>query len=60
MFVFMDPVRTERLCRALAQRIAQAYGATAGLSRRARYPQLSAGPPAAGTRLNSGDKAWQS
>ena len=27
MFVFMDPVRTERLCRALAQRIAQAYGA---------------------------------
>jgi orotate phosphoribosyltransferase len=27
MFVFMDPARTERLCRALAQRIAQAYGA---------------------------------
>jgi orotate phosphoribosyltransferase len=26
MFVFMDPVRTERLCRALAQRIAEAYG----------------------------------
>ena len=26
MFVFMDPARTERLCRALAERIAQAYG----------------------------------
>ena len=26
MFVFMDPARTERLCRALAQRIAEAYG----------------------------------
>jgi len=26
MFVFMDPVRTERLCRALAQRIREAYG----------------------------------
>jgi orotate phosphoribosyltransferase len=27
MFVFMDPVRTERLCRALAERILEAYGA---------------------------------
>ncbi len=27
MFVFMDPVRTERLCRALAQRIVHTYGA---------------------------------
>jgi orotate phosphoribosyltransferase len=27
MFVFMDPVRTERLCRALAERIAEVYGA---------------------------------
>ncbi len=27
MFVFMDPARTERLCRALARRIADAYGA---------------------------------
>jgi orotate phosphoribosyltransferase len=27
MFVFMDPARTERLCRALAQRIREAYGA---------------------------------
>ena len=27
MSVFMDPARTERLCRALAQRIAAAYGA---------------------------------
>jgi orotate phosphoribosyltransferase len=26
MFVFMDPARTERLCRALAQRIEGAYG----------------------------------
>ena len=26
MFVFMDPARTERLCRALAHRIADAYG----------------------------------
>jgi orotate phosphoribosyltransferase len=26
MFVFMDPVRTERLCRALAERIRQAFG----------------------------------
>jgi orotate phosphoribosyltransferase len=26
MFVFMDPARTERLCRALAQRIEAAYG----------------------------------
>ena len=26
MFVFMDPARTERLCRALAQRIGEAYG----------------------------------
>lgn len=26
MFVFMDPVRTERLCRALAEKIAQAFG----------------------------------
>jgi orotate phosphoribosyltransferase len=26
MFVFMDPARTERLCRALAERINQAYG----------------------------------
>ena len=26
MFVFMDPARTERLCRALAERIAEAYG----------------------------------
>jgi orotate phosphoribosyltransferase len=26
MFVFMDPARTERLCRALAQRITDAYG----------------------------------
>jgi orotate phosphoribosyltransferase len=26
MFVFMDPARTERLCRALAQRIEEAYG----------------------------------
>jgi orotate phosphoribosyltransferase len=26
MFVFMDPARTERLCRALARRIAEAYG----------------------------------
>ena len=27
MFVFMDPARTERLCRALAARITQTYGA---------------------------------
>jgi orotate phosphoribosyltransferase len=27
MFVFMDPARTERLCRALAERISQSYGA---------------------------------
>jgi len=27
MFVFMDPVRTERLCRALAERIRAVYGA---------------------------------
>ena len=27
MFVFMDPVRTERLCRALAEKIRQRYGA---------------------------------
>jgi orotate phosphoribosyltransferase len=26
MFVFMDPVRTERLCRALAERITQGFG----------------------------------
>jgi orotate phosphoribosyltransferase len=26
MFVFMDPARTERLCRALAERIAEAFG----------------------------------
>lgn len=26
MFVFMDPARTERLCRALAERIVEAYG----------------------------------
>lgn len=26
MFVFMDPARTERVCKALAQRITQAYG----------------------------------
>jgi orotate phosphoribosyltransferase len=26
MFVFMDPARTERLCRALAERIEEAYG----------------------------------
>ena len=26
MFVFMDPVRTERLCKALAQRIVDAFG----------------------------------
>jgi orotate phosphoribosyltransferase len=26
MFVFMDPARTERVCRALAQRITEAYG----------------------------------
>ncbi|HEV2558411.1 MAG TPA: orotate phosphoribosyltransferase [Microvirga sp.] len=26
MFVFMDPARTERLCRALARRIEEAYG----------------------------------
>jgi orotate phosphoribosyltransferase len=26
MFVFMDPARTERLCRALAERIREAYG----------------------------------
>jgi orotate phosphoribosyltransferase len=26
MFVFMDPARTERLCRALAERIEKAYG----------------------------------
>lgn len=26
MFIFMDPVRTERLCRALAERIREAYG----------------------------------
>jgi len=27
MFIFMDPVRTERLCRALAERARQAFGA---------------------------------
>ena len=27
MFVFMDPARTERLCRALAQKVTDAYGA---------------------------------
>ncbi|MBM6594331.1 orotate phosphoribosyltransferase [Microvirga pudoricolor] len=27
MFVFMDPARTERVCRALAERITEAYGA---------------------------------
>jgi orotate phosphoribosyltransferase len=27
MFVFMDPARTERLCRALAERIREAFGA---------------------------------